>query len=67
MKLFEQLARQRSWPDEERMVLDQVQKVANEVIAPNAARYDESGEYPAESVDALTALGMNGTSAGMAK
>jgi alkylation response protein AidB-like acyl-CoA dehydrogenase len=60
MKLFEQLSRQRSWPDEERLVLDQVQKVACDVIAPNAARYDESGEYPSESVDALMALGMNG-------
>ena len=60
MKLFDQLASQRDWPDEERMVLHQVRKVANEVIAPNAARFDESSEYPAQSVDALMALGMNG-------
>jgi len=60
MKLFEQLANRRHWPDEEQMVLDQVQRVANDVIAPNAARFDETGEYPAQSVDALMALGMNG-------
>ncbi len=60
MKLFEQLARQRRWHDEERIVLDQIRKVANDVIAPNAARYDETSDYPAESVDALMALGMNG-------
>lgn len=60
MKLFEQLARQRSWSDEERIVLDQVEKVANDVIAPNAARYDETAEYPSKSVDALMAIGMNG-------
>lgn len=60
MRLFEQLARQRNWPDEERLVLDQVQKVANDVIAPNAARCDETGEYPLQSVNALMELGMNG-------
>ena len=60
MKLFDQLARRREWPEDERMVLEQVHRVANEVIAPNAARYDESGEYPRESVEALMALGLNG-------
>jgi alkylation response protein AidB-like acyl-CoA dehydrogenase len=60
MKLFEQLSRRRDWPEDERLVLDQVRRVVNEVIAPNAARYDESGEYPRESVAALMALGLNG-------
>jgi len=60
MKLFDQLARQRNWPAEERLVLDQVQKIADEIIAPNAARFDETGEYPRESVDALMAIGLNG-------
>jgi alkylation response protein AidB-like acyl-CoA dehydrogenase len=60
MKIFDQLARQRSWPEEERIVLDQVQKVADEIIEPNAARYDETSEFPWESVNALMALGMNG-------
>ena len=60
MKLFDQLARQRNWPEEERLVLDQVQKIADEIIAPNAARFDETAEYPRESVDALMAIGLNG-------
>jgi len=60
MKLFDQLARQRNWPAEERLVLDQVQKIADEIIAPNAARFDETAEYPRESVDALMAIGLNG-------
>ena len=60
MKLFDQLARQRNWPEEERLVLDQVQKIADGIIAPNAARFDETGEYPRESVDALMAIGLNG-------
>ena len=60
MKLFDQLASRRAWPDEERMVLDQVRKVAHDVIAPNAARFDATSEYPAPSIDALMDLGMNG-------
>ena len=60
MKLFDQLARRRDWPEDERMVLEQVHRVAREVIAPNAARYDEAAEYPRESVEALMALGLNG-------
>ena len=60
MKVFDQLARQRNWPGEERIVLDQVQKVADEIIEPNAARFDETSEFPWESVNALMALGMNG-------
>lgn len=60
MKVFDQLARQRNWPEEERIVLDQVQKVADQIIEPNAARFDETSEFPWESVNALMALGMNG-------
>lgn len=60
MKIFEQLARERNWPEDERLVLDQVQKVADEIIEPNAARFDETAEFPRESVNALMALGMNG-------
>ena len=60
MKLFEQLARRRNWPEEEGLVLDQVQKVADEIIAPNAARADDTGEFPRESIDAVMGLGLNG-------
>jgi acyl-CoA dehydrogenase len=60
MNIFDQLARQRNWPEEERIVLDQVQKLADEIIEPNAARCDETSEFPSESVNALMALGMNG-------
>jgi len=60
MKIFDQLARQRNWPEEERIVIDQVQKIADEIIEPNAARFDETSEFPWESVNALMELGMNG-------
>jgi alkylation response protein AidB-like acyl-CoA dehydrogenase len=60
MKIFDQLERRRAWEPEERAILDAVQRVANEVIAPNAAAYDKSGEFPWKNVEALNALGLNG-------
>ena len=60
MKILDQIERQRSWSDEERAVLAQVRRVAEEIIAPAAARVDESGEFPWENVEALNAIGLNG-------
>ncbi len=59
MKIFEQLERQRQWNEDERMLLDQVQKLADQVIAPAAEHYDRSGEFPQKNVDAINALGLN--------
>lgn len=46
--------------DTERMLLDNVRAVANEVIAGNAEHVDRSGEFPWENVRALNELGLNG-------
>ena len=59
MKIFEQLERQRHWNEDERMLLDQVQKLADQVIAPAAEHYDRTGEFPQKNVDAINALGLN--------
>lgn len=59
MKLIEQIRRRRHWSEEERLVLDQVQRLADEVIAPNAERYDEAAEFPRENIEAMNALGLN--------
>jgi alkylation response protein AidB-like acyl-CoA dehydrogenase len=59
MKIFEQLARQRNWAEDERIVLDQVQRVADDLIAANAERLDKSGEFPWDNVRALNELGLN--------
>jgi acyl-CoA dehydrogenase len=59
MKIFEELERRRAWNEEERQVLDAVERVCRDVIAPNAARYDESEAYPRESMDAIHQLGLN--------
>ena len=59
MKIFEELERRRNWNEEERQLLDAVERVCRDVIAPNAARYDESEKYPRESMDAIHQLGLN--------
>jgi len=60
MKIFDQLERKRAWEPEEQAILDAVRRVADEVIAPKAAAYDKSGEFPWKNVEALNALGLNG-------
>jgi alkylation response protein AidB-like acyl-CoA dehydrogenase len=59
MKVFDELERRRAWRDEERLVLDQVRRLAAEVIAPNAERHDRAGEFPWANVGAINELGLN--------
>jgi alkylation response protein AidB-like acyl-CoA dehydrogenase len=59
MKLLENISRARNWNDEERQILDQVRRMADEVIAPNAEHVDASGEFPWKNVEAINALGLN--------
>jgi alkylation response protein AidB-like acyl-CoA dehydrogenase len=60
MKVFEQLERRRAWSAEERLLLDSVRRLAEEVIAPRAAEYDLSGAFPWDNVAAINELGLNG-------
>ncbi|MBS7703720.1 acyl-CoA dehydrogenase family protein [Chelatococcus asaccharovorans] len=59
MKIFEALDRRRRWSGEEALILEQVQRVVAESIAPHAARFDANGEFPTSSVEALNGLGLN--------
>ncbi|MEH2563666.1 acyl-CoA dehydrogenase family protein [Bradyrhizobium sp. AZCC 2289] len=59
MKIFEQIERRRKWNENERLLLDQVDRVVEEVIAPNAAHVDETGKFPWASVEAINTLGLN--------
>lgn len=59
MTIFDTLRKSAGWNDEEQMVLDQVQRVADEVIAPNAEHADATGEFPWASVNALNEMGLN--------
>jgi acyl-CoA dehydrogenase len=60
MGLFDKIARARHWSEDEILILDQVKRVCAQVIAPNAAHVDETGEFPWANVEALNALGLNG-------
>ena len=60
MKIFDQLEARRAWEPEEQAILDAVRRVADEVIAPNAAEADKTSAFPWRSVEALNALGLNG-------
>lgn len=59
MKLFDQLSERRGWTQDERMVLEQVQRAADDVIAPNATRLDKASEFPWDNIKTLNQLGMN--------
>ncbi len=59
MKLLEKISRTRHWNDEEQLILDQVQRMTNDVIARNADHVDATGEFPWKNVEAIAALGLN--------
>ncbi|WFP65564.1 MULTISPECIES: acyl-CoA dehydrogenase family protein [unclassified Mesorhizobium] len=59
MKFLDQLERRRGWSSDERMVLDQVRRLCQELIGPSAEHHDRTGEFPAENLAALNALGLN--------
>ena len=42
MTLIERLHAERQWGEDERLVLDQVKRAVDEVIAPAAASHDKS-------------------------
>lgn len=59
LKVFDRLARRRRWSEDERILLDQIRRACDEKIAPRAAGYDRSGEFPWDNIHTLNALGMN--------
>lgn len=59
MNVFERVEASVRFGDEERMLIESVRALARDRIAPNAARYDRSGEFPWENIEAINALGLN--------
>jgi len=57
---MEQLAARRPWSEDERLVLDQVERLCAETIAPGAEHADRTGAFPWANVKAINALGLNG-------
>lgn len=59
MKVFERIDGGVVFSSEERMLIDAVRALARDEIAPRAAAYDRSGEFPWDNVKAIKALGLN--------
>ena len=59
MKIFERIDGSVAFSSEERMLIDAVRTLARDEIAPRAAAYDRSGEFPWDNVTAINALGLN--------
>lgn len=59
MNVIERLDSQLNLNSEEAMVLESVQALARDQIAPRAAHYDETASFPWENVESINALGLN--------
>ena len=59
MKVFDQLESRRKWDENERLILDQVDRIVAEVILPNAAQIDKTGEFPWANIKAINEIGLN--------
>ena len=59
MKVFERMDSSVAFSNEERMLIDAVRTLARDQIAPRAAAYDRSGDFPWDNVKAINALGLN--------
>jgi alkylation response protein AidB-like acyl-CoA dehydrogenase len=59
MTLFDRLDALPALSPEERLLLDSVRALAEDEIAPRAAEYDRTAEFPWDNVRAINALGLN--------
>jgi len=59
MDLFDRIDSGVAFSDEERMLIDSVRALTREEIAPRAAGYDRSAEFPWDNVSAINRLGLN--------
>lgn len=59
MNVIDQIEHRRAWSEEERIILEQVRRVAGQVIAPRAEHHDRTSEFPHDNVAAINELGLN--------
>jgi len=59
MKLFDHLDATVQLSEDEALLLDSVRAMARDKIAPRAAAYDASGDFPWDNVEEINALGLN--------
>jgi acyl-CoA dehydrogenase len=58
-RLFQTLDSRRGWSEEEQLVLDQVHRLAADVLMPNAAEIDSAGGFPWRNIEAINKLALN--------
>ena len=59
MSVFDRIEASVAFTAEERMLIESVRALARDQIAPRAAAYDRSGEFPWDNLKAINALGLN--------
>lgn len=59
MKLFNHLDETVRLGDDERILLDAVRALCRDKIAPRAAAYDRTGDFPWDNIEDINALGLN--------
>ncbi|MGQ0522094.1 MAG: acyl-CoA dehydrogenase family protein [Betaproteobacteria bacterium] len=59
MSVFDRIEAAVAFTAEERMLIDSVRALARDTIAPRAADYDRSCEFPWDNITAIIALGLN--------
>lgn len=59
MHVLNRLDADQKWTQEESMLLNSVRQLAREKIAPRAAHYDQTAEFPWDNVKAINELGLN--------
>jgi alkylation response protein AidB-like acyl-CoA dehydrogenase len=59
MTVFDRIDASVRFSEEERMLIESVRALARDRVAPRAAEYDRSGEFPRENIEAINALGLN--------
>jgi alkylation response protein AidB-like acyl-CoA dehydrogenase len=59
MHVLERLDAYQKWNNEESMLLESVKILAREKIAPRAAHYDKTGDFPWDNVQDINYLGLN--------
>src|SRR5688500_9260598 len=59
MNVFDRIDASVELSGEERMLIESVRALARDKIAPRAAEYDRTGEWPADNVEEINALGLN--------
>jgi acyl-CoA dehydrogenase len=60
MSIFDQLERSRNWSEDDKLILSQVDRLCDDVIASNAEHTDATGEFPWANLKAINELGLNG-------